>query len=410
MASSAAARPGEWRAGGVMLAAAAICYACSSMPIAVVGALIKPLGDEYGWSRAAISSAFLFTALGTMLVGPFTGNLVDRIGPRRVALVGLVLLAFGVGLIGLSGPALWSWYAVWAIYAFVQACSGNVIWANAVVSRFDRNRGLALALLLSPQALSYGMLPSFAVWMVARGEWRVTFFTFAAFTLLVAWPIAWRFFFGARDLARIAAQRGNAPPPAAAPPVPLRAILADRHFWQIALAFGIGAATVSTLFVHFQPVLIDRGFSPMLAASVVILLGPASIGGRFISGLLLDRLPPNRVAAALMILPAISYMILLGGVNSLWQAYACVLLLGIAAGAESDLLAYLVSRYFGSQSFGTLYGLLLGVFAMGYGASPVLTGRAFDATGSYELAFTVLAGAALVASGMILGLGKARER
>jgi len=78
----------EWRAGGSMLFTAMVCYCCSTIPLTVVGVLVKPLGVEFGWSRAAVSSAVLITAIGSLLVGPFVGTVVDRIGPRRVGLPG----------------------------------------------------------------------------------------------------------------------------------------------------------------------------------------------------------------------------------------------------------------------------------------------------------------------------------
>ena len=139
---------GEWRAGWKVLGAAMVCYICSTMPLTVLGALVKPLSAEFGWSRASITSAFLITAIGTLFLAPVVGALVDRIGPRRVALFGLPVMALGPIAISMAGPSIYSWYACWAIHAFCQAWAGNVIWANVVIGRFDRNRGMALAVLL----------------------------------------------------------------------------------------------------------------------------------------------------------------------------------------------------------------------------------------------------------------------
>lgn len=398
----------EWRAGGVMLAATMILYSCAANPLTVVGALVKELGSEFGWTRASVTSAYLITALGTLLFAPWVGHLVDRVGPRRVALVGLLVLAAAIGCIGLSGPSIWSWYACWAFFAFSQACAGNVVWANAVVSRFDKHRGMALAILLSGQAISYGLLPIFAVSVIEAFDWRAVYFILAAFVLLIGWPLAWLFFHGASDLHRINPQAGHAMPPPPAKGGTLRA-LRERQFWQIAVAYAIAASAVSALMVHLQPILTDAGMTPTQAAGIAFVLGPTSLAGRFLSGWLLDRFPANLVATWALLLPGLCYVILIFGGTSYAAAIACALCLGIAAGAETDVLAYLVSRYFGPQYFSSLYGVLLGIFAVGYGLGPVLTGAVFDAAGSYAPSFVVLAVGAVIGAVMMLLLGRPRD-
>ena len=404
--SPPAGQASEWRAGGSMLLAAMVCYSCSTLPLTVVGVLVKPLGAEFGWSRAMVSSAVLMTAIGSLLVGPFVGTIADRIGPRRVALPGLVAVAIGIALIGLSGPSVVSWYAAWALYAFLQCWAGNMIWASGVVSRFDKNRGLALALMLMIQAINTGLMPSFAVFAIDSMGWRSIFFCFAGYVLLIGLPLAWGFFYSAGDIERRA---GREPVPIdPARRTSIRTALGQRQFWQIAIAFATAATAASSLLIHLQPILTDAGLSPMRAATIALVLGPSAIAGRLASGFLLDRFPPNVVAASLIVLPAISHLILLAGGTSPLPAYLCAMFVGIAAGAESDLLAYLVSRYFGRDSFGGVYALLLGTFAIGYGLAPVGAGAVYDATGSYKPIFIVLAGAAVVGACLIFALGRPR--
>ncbi|RYD90663.1 MAG: MFS transporter, partial [Sphingomonadales bacterium] len=214
------AAPSEWRAWPI-LAAAMVCYICSTMPLTALGALVKPLSAEFGWSRASITSVFLITAVGTLFLAPVVGHVVDRIGPRRVALVGLPVLAVGVGGIGFAGPSIWSWYACWAVYAVCQACAGNVIWANVVIGRFDRHRGMALAILLSAHAVTYGALPSLAVYTVSELGWRWVYFLLAAFVILVAWPVAWRWIYGINDGQRGQVSSARVASVVAGPVVPL---------------------------------------------------------------------------------------------------------------------------------------------------------------------------------------------
>lgn len=396
----------EWKDGGSMLAAAMVCCCFSVLPVNILGALIGPLETTFGWSRAAITSAVLITACGTIVIAPIAGYMVDRVGPRRMALIFLPLLAAAVTLLGFAGPSIWSWYACWAIFSVVQACAGYVVFTKAVVSRFDSNRGLALGIMLSGAALAHGLLPGFALWVMSHWDWRAIYFILAASTLLIGWPLAWGFFHGSRQSVDTKA------PAVAPPPVPRGLVvkaLRSPQFWQLAFSFFILAAAVAALYVHFLPILAGAGFSAQQAATVAVVLGPAAIIGRLGAGYLLDRFPPHLVVAAALIVPAVSYAILLFAGSSLLAVYVCAALIGVVLGAEADFMAYLVSRYFGQRTFGSLYGFMLGIFAVGYGAGPVLTGKVFDVTRSYELSFYIFAAAALVGSVLIARLGPPRS-
>src|SRR5271156_477690 len=161
----------EWRQGRATLFAAMVGYCCMPLPLVVLGVMIKPLSALYGWPRASTTVAVLMTATGTMLLAPVMGHVVDRMGPRRMGLVGLVLLGASIAGIGLSGPSIWSWYLTWAIYAVVQPAAGNIVWAKAVPSRFDRDRGLALAVMLTGGSVLYSFLPPAAVFLLQHYGW-----------------------------------------------------------------------------------------------------------------------------------------------------------------------------------------------------------------------------------------------
>ena len=173
--------------------------------------------------------------------------------------------------------------------------------------------------------------------------------------------------------------------------------------WQKILPWA-----VSALLVHLQPILTDGGISPKSAALAVLIIGPASVAGRLFSGILLDHFPPRLIAAVAIILPAMAYgaLLLFGG--TVGTAFAAALFIGLAAGAESDLLAYMVSRYFRQRAYSSVYSILLGMYGIGYGIAPVAAGAVYDATNSYQPIFIALLVAALAGAGLILALGKPR--
>ncbi len=138
-----------------------------------------------------------------------------------------------------------------------------------------------------------------------------------------------------------------------------------------------------SLIVHFVPILTDKGLSPIDAASVAGLVGLASIAGRFVTGYLLDRLRPERVALVGLSLPILSLLLLLYGEGALaWSAAAAIA--GFSLGAELDVLIYLTSRHFGLKRFGTIFASIMMAMTAGTAAGPLVAGSFFDTYGSYD--------------------------
>jgi MFS family permease len=145
-----------------------------------------------------------------------------------------------------------------------------------------------------------------------------------------------------------------------------------------------------------------------IAALVASALGPSQIVGRLLCGFMLDKLPPNLVAAFALLIPGVAYAILIMGNVSMVSAYVCAICISFAAGAESDMLAYLVSRYFPQHLYSSTYAILLGFYGMGFGLAPVFAGRVFDVTQSYSPIFAFLVTAAVVGSFLVAALGRPR--
>jgi cyanate permease len=160
---------------------------------------------------------------------------------------------------------------------------------------------------------------------------------------------------------------------------------------------------VGGLIVNLPAMLADRGVGLAQASSALGLLGVAVIGGRLTVGLLVDRLPAQLVAAAYIVLPSLACL-LLARRNA---AVPAVVLAGLSAGAEVDLLAYLVSRYFGLLQYSRIYGWALSTFSAGVGVGPLLAAWVRDTTGSYAIALYVFAVMAGMAALLVASLGRA---
>jgi predicted MFS family arabinose efflux permease len=163
---------------------------------------------------------------------------------------------------------------------------------------------------------------------------------------------------------------------------------------------------VGAITVHFQPMMRDAGLSADQAARYASLNGPASLAGHLIVGRLLDRCPTHIVAALCFASPAAVCLILLNYDGSAALSFAAAIILGFAQGIEGDLFAYVCARYFGLKHYGAAYGIVVGLFAFGFGLASVVAGAAFDLLGSYASILWALLGGLGVSIFLAVLLGR----
>jgi predicted MFS family arabinose efflux permease len=208
--------------------------------------------------------------------------------------------------------------------------------------------------------------------IIASQGWRAGYWTIGGAVLLSLAPVA-----GFLLLAPPLDDRREAivgKDPSGLPPAPFFKLLAAIH----CVALGVGGAVV-----HFVPMLTDNGFSPQQAAGFASLLGLALIAGRLLTGFAVDRLFAPHLAAGLMAFASLGFLVLAFSGSPLLPMAA--LLVGLALGAETDLVAYLASRYFDRRIYGRAYGLLYGGFLAGVALSPLLYARLFELFGNYRM-------------------------
>ena len=381
--------------GTIVAAALGVGVGLTGLPFYTFGVFLKPLSESFGWLRSEIALGMMFLSAGTVLTGPFIGALIDRSGVRVVALPSLAGLAIGFLALSQSGPSLASYYLGWVLVALLGCATTPLAWTRAIGMRFDRARGLALGLALTGTGFASIFGPMAMQGVMAAYGWRAGYIAMAVFVFLIVLPVA------ALGLRRDGATARGIDAPA---PTGLRwqDALRTRAFWTIAASIFVMILAQASITVHFVPLLTDGGLSAIVAASTVGMLGVSIIVGRITVGLLVDRFHAPRVASIFFILPAIALALLLWRVDGT-NATMAAILIGLAAGAEVDLLAYLVSRYFGLRAYGAIYGAQLSAFGIGAGLGPPLTGLVYDQTGSYQLALIAgiplfLTGAALVAT------------
>lgn len=393
----------EWRRHGTIVPA---CFA-GNMLIAThnyaLGAMILPLELAFGWSRAQIAMGPMLPGLAAIAIAPFVGLLIDRIGPRRVALAGVPLYSAAFAALGLAGPSIASWWALYMLVGLASLLIFPTVWTTAINRRFDRNRGLAIAIALTGTGVSAAVLPIVVTLLIGALGWRLTYASVALAAFAVVLPLVYWLFDRSDRRAAFTVVALPVPP---APGALKRAFL-SRPYLKLAVAALFFALIAGVLTTNAIPLLLGEGFDTVGAAAIAGLIGIGSITGRALGGVLLDRFDANRVAAGTVATPAISVAILLATQHSEIGAAIACLLLGLAAGAEYDSCAYLTSRHFPLANFGGLFGTIGGLLLFGTSVAPVLANLVYDVLRSYDLVLWALVPFIALGSLLFLSLGPA---
>lgn len=393
----------ELRRNWALVVSACVGVACSSivLPFYTIGALIKPLSEAYGWARADVTTAILFSSGLGALTAPLVGALCDRYGPRVLVLPGLAGLGIAFLIAAAMNGELWMFYLAYGAMALLGAGTTPVTWTRAIAAAFDRQRGLALGLTLSGTGLCATLIPAYTVWLVENFGWRVAYVGIALLPLLVAGPVAFLAFRPDRPV-----------PPGSGPAVDrgswgltLGEAARGYRFWILCLSIMLVYLAVSGISPNLIAALTDQGFTPAQAATAQGAYGIAIMVGRVAVGHLVDRFWAPAVALVALSLPALGALVLTGSPAFAWVLAAAVLI-GFAAGAELDLMSFFAARYFGIRHYARIYAVLYAILAVAGGSAPFLFSRVYDQTGSYRIGFFMAAGLFLVAAAILPALGR----
>ncbi len=391
----------EWWAHGAMVPAAMLGMMLLAIHPYTLGVVLTPLEAAFGWTRAQISLGPLITGLVALGLAPFAGRVIDRVGPRPVALIGVPLWAMFFALIAVSGPQLWSFLACYALLGIAISLIYPTIWTAAVTRRFALNRGLALAIVLSGTGLASAIVPLASALLLAEYGWRGVYVGLAAGCFVAVYPLVLWLFARSPEVIKVQVQRN------ASGKVPLLSSdFFSRKFLALAVAMLLYTLASTGLGINAVPVLMDKGFTLAGASQVVGLIGIGTIVGRFLGGLLLDRFDGRFVAMGSGCAAMASVLILLFVDQSPLTASIACILLGLSSGAEFDACAYLASRHFPPHSFASLFGVISGMAGVGSGIAPMIANAVFDMTGSYDTGLYAIIPMFIAACAAFMALGQ----
>ena len=389
-----------WRivAGGAIGAA----FSISALPFYTLGVFLKPIAAATGWSREAIQWGFAVQMLVVLSVTWIWGAAVDRYGARPVALVSQVGLAAGLMLLpvmaSLFEPGIMGWYIGWVIVALFGAGTGQATWTRGISGWFDKARGAALGLALFGTGIAAVLAPPIMTAIISAQGWPMGYYLLGGSVVLIGMPL-------------VALLFHDAPRPAAgAPDLPgagRSETLRDRRFWIMLLVFSAVTFGVAGLIPNLVPLLTDRGLDPATAALYAGFTGLSVMGGRVAAGFLLDRFWAPHVAVAFLAVPAFACFLLAGSTLPSGPVIGlAAALIGLAAGAEFDLIAYMAGRYFGMRNYGFIYGVQIAGVLAATGFAPPVFGHVHGLYGSYDPALIGAGVTFLIAPLFLLTLGR----
>lgn len=381
--------------GWSIVAVAFVGQAFGIAPLLVYtfGVFAKPLAESFHSSRGSIALAVSLLDVIIGLSAPAAGWLADRHGARGVISGSIVLLTGCIVALAYVQPPLWHLYALYALAGLIGVVTSPVTYGRVVANWFDRKRGLALGLASAGIGFGAFVTPIMAQYLVDRGGWRLAYLGLAGTAFLIALPAVALWLRGTPQEAGLLPDGvstpdqqvpRNQPVAGATPGMTAREAIGTRTFWQLCIIFFCVAACVNGSIAHLVPLLTDHGVSGRTAAFATSLFGLTSIVGRVGNGYLVDRIFAPRVVAILFAGAAAGVALLLAGVTAATASVAAALL-GLAVGAESDVIPFLVSRYFGMRAMAMLYGCAFGAYVVGNATGRYLFAAGFDVTGSYAL-------------------------
>lgn len=391
----------ELRRNWLLLLTCALGVGCSavSLPFYMIGPLTKPIEAAMGWSRTEIQFAAIFSSGIGIVTTPIIGWLIDRYGARVIALPSVFGVPVGLGIASTANtPSLF--YLGFAMAAILGAGTNPVLWSRVVAGEFDKARGAALGLALIGTAVVALTIPTIVVVLSEQFGWRTALRVLAIFPVLVVAPMVWLWLHPKTEV-KIHGAGGILDLPG----LTLKEATRHYRFWILFASILCAYLAISGLIANLVPALSDKGLSQTTAAALAGAVGMTMIPGRILAGVVIDRVWAPIVGLIVLTLPGLACLMFVFTTDLNLLFLSCALL-GLAAGAELDLLAFMTAKYFGLKHYSKIYAIIYAGLATGSATAPMLFSSLRDFSGDYELSFFAAGGLFFVAALLLPALGR----
>ncbi len=358
---------------------------------------------EFGWSRTAISGAFSLARVESGLLGPIEGYFVDRVGPRRIMYIGIVICVLGFVALSFvdSLPML---YVAIVLGIVLGSSLGYHMPISLLIAKiFHERRSLAFGIFRMGPGLSGAIVPLVGAMIVWWG-WRTAAVASGCMLLAAGLPIAY-FINRIAQAEETDRELALATNPGAGsitqrsldPQFTLKEVLRLETFWFLSIAMALRHMVTEGVSVHFVILLVDRGWSTEAASTLLgisALIGaPARVG----MGWLGDMVDKRKLIMGLLLALSVSVGVMGWAAGSL--AFTTFMIIySLAYGGLASLQEPIRADYFGTKAFATIQGVSRSITTAGTFVGPVLAGLFYDLTKSYSVAFTIFAVVSLLST------------
>ena len=365
--------------------------------------MLKPLTEEFGWSRTAITGAL---TLGTLLAGLLAilfGRLTDRYGPRVLTSLGAFITA-GMYLVFTRFVELWQFYVIFIIVRIIASNTmAKVVVNTAAVNWFRRMRGRALGFLAMASPLGTSVLAICGQQIMEGYGWRTVFMVFALATLiLVCLP-------GILILRRRPEDIGLLPdgeikseievssPSREQEPQEfswtLKEAIRTPTLWFLVTSIVVSLMVNAGIGFHQVAYYTDIGIATKAAVLAMSVYAFSGAFANAIWGFLTEHFSERYLAIIVMLLTAVA-ILFLQTIQSTAGAFVFAIWFGLTSRGEDTIVNIIVAHYYGRDSYGTINGFMYPFHMLGLALGPITASLSFDLTGSYRavfISFTVLA-------------------
>lgn len=392
----------EFRAGWRPLAAAAIGMGTGFSTTGVVTSIMAPhfLKDLH-WTPAAFAQVGAVSILMSLFL-PIAGRLADLWGVRRTAAIGVIALPLCmIGLSRMTGD-ITQYYVIFIIQAALCVTTTATVFSRAVVTHFQRARGLALAIAASAPGVTGIFAGLFLNPFVEANGWRTGYLVTAAITLVCGGIALWLLPPHRKDVTAKTEATAVVAPPRKRGWADYPVIFRTRSFWILIVAMILCNLYQTLAQTQINLLILSKGVDKLDVGGIISAFSVSMVIGRFLCGGAIDRLPGQLVAAVGMGMPCIGLFLLASGFHTTAMVMLAMIFIGLAVGAEGDLIGVLVSRAFGISIYGSVMGLVVSAISLATASGALLLSILLRKYGNYDLFLTISGVSVLIGSIMFL--------
>lgn len=365
--------------------------------------------DEYHWTHAATAGVQSVALLVYTVSSPLVGALIDRFGPRKVILPGILVLCGGLALCAYV-RTLFQLYLVYGVIVALGATSISIVAYSAILSNwFERKRGLASGVAVSGMGLGTFALVPLSQYVIGMAGWRSAYVALGVLSFVLLFPLTAWFLRHRPGEVGLQPDGGDASvgpkkrvltvidPHWAQTDWTLKRASGEKRFWALLIFSFLIIVPLYVVLIHAAGLLVDKGFSRMDAALVIAFLGIASSVFKIFWGWLSDRIGREitfTVGAFAMALGVLCILMIDSGGSSR-LVYPFVVLVGCGWGVTAPMFMSVAADLFQGRSFGLIYGVNEAVLGLGAAVGPWLGGFVYDTTGTYQAALIIAIGASV---------------